>query len=418
MAGAEPPSVARDPARRRVYLDFAATSPLSQGAQGAIRAAEEQAFGNPSSAHWAGAVANRVLEAARVAVLRRAGVGERAVFTSGASESNWLAILGLLGASGAGRLLVSSVEHESVLATAEHVRSIGVETTEIAVDRLGRVELDHLRDLLRSGPAVVAVMHANNEVGTLQPVAEIADLVHGSGGTFHVDAVQSFGKVALGSLADADTIAVSAHKTGGPKGVGALLVHSGVELRPPFGGGSQEYGLRHGTQNVPGIAGFARAAAESDPATVGPLLRGRAESLRSRLARDVPEIRFTGDLESRAPHIVSCIIPGVAGDVLTESLSALGVAASVGSACHADAVETSHVLRAMGASTAEASCALRLSVGAATTAEDIEYGVWAISEAVRRLRLILLKARAAGAPGSRRRRNRAGHGGPHGGASA
>jgi cysteine desulfurase len=394
--------------RRRVYLDFAATSPLSAGAQGAMRAAEEQAFGNASSSHWAGATAKRVLDAARQTVARRAGFGDRVVFTSGATESNWLAISGLVATGTAKRLFTSTIEHDSVFAARDYVRSIGAEVAEIGVDHMGRLRLEHLSDLIDNRPAVVAVMHANNEVGTLQAIRDVAEIVHRAGGTLHVDAVQSFGKVPLDELAGADTVAVSAHKIGGPKGVGALLVRGGVVLDPPMSGG-QEYGLRRGTQNVPGIAGFARAAAESSPGTVEPALRARAEALRSGLADAVPEIRWTGDLVNRAPHIVSCIIPGVAGDVLATSVDALGVAVSVGSACNAGAVQPSHVLIAMGASTIEAACAVRLSVGLATTPTDIEYAVWAISETVRKLRAILLNAQHAGSLDLPRRTRRRAH---------
>ena len=381
--------------RRRVYLDFAATSPLSSGAQEAMRAAEEQAYGNASSVHWAGITANNVLEAARQTVARRAGFGERVVFTSGATESNWLAMSGLLAISPSKRVVTSAIEHDSVLAARDYLRSTGAEAVAVGVDHLGRVRLEQLAELLDDRPAVVAIMHANNEVGTLQPIRDIADVVHQTGGSLHVDAVQSFGKVPLDDLTYADTVGVSAHKIGGPKGVGALLVRDGVVLDPPLSGG-QEFGLRRGTQNVPGIAGFARAAAESDPHTVGPALWSRALALRTGLADGVPEIRWTGDLADRTPHIVSCIIPGVGGDVLAQSVDALGVAVSVGSACTAGAVQPSHVLVAMGASTIEAACAVRLSVGLATTDADIEYAVWAIGETVRRLRTILLHAQQAG----------------------
>jgi cysteine desulfurase len=388
---------------RRVYLDFAATSPLSIGAQEAMRAAEAEAFGNASSAHWAGETATRVLEAARLSVRRRAGFGDRIVFTSGATESNWLAILGLLAPVPTKRLITSAIEHDSVYAARDFARSLGTEVAEVGVDHLGRLRLEHLQEIVNRGPAVVVVMHANNEVGTLQPIGEIADIVHRAGGTLHVDAAQSFGKVPLDGLELADTVAVSAHKISGPKGVGAVLVRDLVSLAPPMAGG-QEFGLRRGTQDVPGIAGFARAAAESDPHGVGVALGARAAKLRSGLTDAVPEIRWTGDLTHRAPHIVSCIIPGVAGDVLAASVDALGVAVSVGSACHAGAVRPSHVLMAMGASSTEAACAVRLSVGFATTDDDIAYAVWAVSEVARRLRGILRSAQEAGANTRRKQR--------------
>ncbi len=385
----------RDPERRHVYLDFAATSPLSAGAQSAMRAAEAEAFGNASSSHWAGQSADRVLEAARVAIRRRAGFGERVVFTSGASESNWIAILGLLGMPPRARLVTSTIEHDSVYAARDYARVLGAETLEVGVDRRGRVWLDVLAEIMKQGPAVVAVMHANNEVGTLQPIGDIADIVHAAGGWLHVDAVQGYGKVVLDGLDRADTVAVSGHKIGGPKGVGAIILRPGTTIEPPMAGG-QEFGLRRGTQNIPGIAGFARAAAESDPHAVRPALTARAAALRAALADAVPGIEWTGDLVERGPHIVSCIIPGVTGDVLAQSADALGLAISVGSACHAGTARPSHVLVAMGATAVEAACAVRLSVGLATTDEDISYAAWAIGECTQRFRSILRQAQEAG----------------------
>ena len=379
--------------RRLVYLDHAATSPLSAKSQSAMRAAEEQAFGNPNSGHWAGATAERVLDAARETLGRRAGFAGRVILTSGATEANAIGILGLLRHAALKQVLASAIEHDSVFAALDLASALGAKTDRIGVDHQGVVSIDHLRELMGDRPSVVAVMHANNEVGTLQPIREIAEVVHATGGVLHVDAAQSYGKVDLSDLGSADTIGVSAHKLGGPKGVGALLVREGVFLDPPLGGGSQEYGLRRGTQNVPGIAGFARAAAESDPLKVGPELEARATALRSGLVETIPEIRWTGDPVKRAPHIVSCVIPGVAGDVLAQSVSALGVAISVGSACHASSGEPSHVLRAMGAATVEAACAVRLSVGLSTSDEDIAYAIEVISECVRRLRSILLAGR-------------------------
>jgi cysteine desulfurase len=383
------PSARGSGTQQRVYLDYAATSPMLESVQRAVRAAETGAFGNPSSTHWAGEKAHEVLEAARAAILKRAGVGERVVFTSGASESNLLGLLGAALGTRAKRVAISAVEHESVFAAARVAKLLGLESCEIPVDSLGRVSLEVISQVVRDGPVAVAVMHANNEVGTLQPIAEIAPIVHAAGGVLHVDAVQSFGKLPLDELAEADTIALSAHKLGGPKGVGGLLIRQGVEMVSPFGGGSQEYGLRHGTENVPGIVGFARAAVDNDPVVVGPALRRRGIRLRAELAGQIPDIGWTGDLERRAPHIVSGIVAGVPGDLLVASLSALGVAFSVGSACHSSADGGSHVLKAMGASLDESACAIRLSVGLGTRDEEILYASAVLAEAVYKLRTIL-----------------------------
>lgn len=377
--------------RAEIYLDYAATSPMLSQAQETMRAVEAEAFGNPSSEHWAGAAARDVLEGARAALLARAGIGERLVFTSGATESNLLGLLGTALAAGHERLIVSAIEHPSVSAATRLGGRFGMRTEVVGVDSDGRIRLDELARVLRGRPASVALMHASNEVGTLQPIAAAAELVHRAGGTLHVDAVQSFCKVGLDELAEADTVALAAHKIGGPRGIGALLVGD-VRLESPLGGGTQEGGLRHGTENVAAAAGFASAAVDGDPAVVAPALTERADHLRDEIAREVPDIRWTGDPERRAPHIVSAIVPGVAGEVLVASLDAIGIAASVGSACRARNVdaEGSGVLAAMGATRSESLCAVRFSVGMGTTPGEVERAGALIGEVVHRLREMVL----------------------------
>lgn len=374
----------------QIYLDYAATAPVLEPVQRTMRAVEAAAFGNPSSRHWAGTRAAEVLEGARRAILGRARLDGRLVFTSGASESNLIGLVGAAMAGGHRRILTSAVEHESVHAACRMARNLGIETDQVPVDGEAHVRLDELARCLERGPAAVAIMHANNEVGTLQDVAPIAELVRAGEGTLHVDAAQSFGKVSLEELAGADTVALSAHKLGGPRGIGGLIIAPGGEVVSPLGGGSQEFGLRHGTENIPGIAGFATAAAHTDPEKDGTQLAACADRLRENLAEAVPEIRWTGDLQRRAPHIISCVIPGVPGELLVASLDHLGIAASVGSACHANGLSYSPILSAMGAERAESLCALRLSVGHATTIDEIDYAAAMIAEAVHRLREIVL----------------------------
>ncbi|GAW51841.1 MULTISPECIES: cysteine desulfurase family protein [unclassified Nocardioides] len=377
--------------RTQVYLDHAATSPMLAKVQDVMRAVEGEAFGNASSAHWAGDRALAVLDSARRAVLGRFGGGDRVIFTSGATESNLIGLLGTALGEGFDRIVVSAIEHESVNAAARLAERLGISVERCGVDELGRLDLEELNWRLSGGPAAVGVVHASNEVGTVQPVAQIAELVHARGSRLHLDLAQSFGKVAMTEARAADTWGISGHKIGGPKGIGALIIGSDVRLESPIGGGSQEDGLRHGTHNVAGAAGLACAAVENDPVVIGPELQARADHLRSAIAYDVPDIRWTGDPENRAPHLVSAIVPGVPGEMLVASLDVLGIAASVGSACAArkDPSGKAGALRAMGASKADAVCSVRFSVGLDTASSEISSAAPLITETIHRLREVV-----------------------------
>jgi len=376
---------------QRVYLDWNATTPLRREAREAMAAAWE-ACGNPSSVHTEGREARRLVEEARAAIAEASGAAARdVVFTSGGTEANALALApGLRRGSGPpiGRLVVSAIEHASVLAggrfSADQIEILGV-------TRSGAVDLERLPGLLAAmPPALVSVMLANNETGVIQPVAEVADIVHGAGGLLHVDAVQAFGKISCDiSKLKADLVSVSAHKLGGPKGVGALILADGVSGPPALlRGGGQEQGRRAGTENLPGIAGF--GAAVSAAMASRELDMRRAESLRNRLETGLGRtlgLLVFGANKHRLPNTTLFSAPGLKAETAVIGFDLAGVAVSSGSACSSGKVQPSHVLEAMGFGPDWARGAVRLSLGWSTTEEDIDRTL----EAWRKLAGALLK---------------------------
>jgi cysteine desulfurase len=360
----------------RVYLDWNATTPLRREARDAMAAAWDFA-GNPSSVHAEGRQARRLVEEARASVASAVGASPRnVIFTSGGTEANALALVpGLRRAEGApvARLLVSAIEHASVLAGG---RFPAEATFTIDVTRTGLVDLEHLRALLSSGPpALVSVMLANNETGALQPVREAAELVHAAGGLLHVDAIQALGKIPFDITAmNADLVTLSAHKIGGPKGVGALvLAEGGLGFEPLLRGGGQELGRRAGTENVSGMAGFGAAAKAAMVALEQDAIR--LESLRHRLEsglRETPGAIVFADSVPRLPNTSLFTVPGLRAETAVIGFDLAGIAVSSGSACSSGKVQPSHVLKAMGFSPQLAQGALRLSLGWSTTAAEID----------------------------------------------
>jgi len=360
----------------RVYLDWNATTPLRPEARAAMEAAWDLS-GNPSSVHAEGRHARRLVEEARTSIAAAVGAPARSVvFTSGGTEANALALTpGLRRGSEAPveRLLVSAVEHASVLAGGrfrpEAIRSVGV-------TRSGVLDIDGLRAALEDGaPALVSVMLANNETGALQPVAEASEMVHAAGGVLHVDAIQALGKIAVDIQAlGADLLTVSAHKIGGPKGVGAVILAEGLAgLEPLLRGGGQEMGRRAGTENVVGIAGFGAAVR----ASVGVLDSdaARLEDFRNSLERGLKQqegiIVFSEDAK-RLPNTTLFTVPGLKAETAVIGFDLAGIAVSSGSACSSGKVQPSHVLEAMGFGPDIAQGAVRLSLGWSTTSADID----------------------------------------------
>ncbi|MET4761393.1 cysteine desulfurase [Bradyrhizobium ottawaense] len=338
--------------RNRVYLDWNATTPLRAEARRAMLAAWDL-VGNPSSVHAEGREARRLIEEARATLAVAVGALPRnVVFTSAGTEANALALSPGLRRSSGGpveRLLVSAVEHASVLAGGRFAADkIGL----IPVTRSGVVDLDHLRSLLRDGaPALVSVMAANNETGALQPVAEVARIVHEAGGFLHVDAIQALGKIPFEINAmGADLATFSAHKVGGPKGVGALVVAEGLTgLEPLLRGGGQELNRRAGTENVAGIAGFGAAVKAalqtlSEDAEQVATLRNRLENG----IRGIAGATIFSDEVKRLPNTVLFTAPGLKAETAVIGFDLEGIAVSSGSACSSGKVQPSHVLSAMG----------------------------------------------------------------------
>src|SRR5829696_154189 len=377
----------------RVYLDWNATTPLRPEARQAMAAAWDIA-GNPSSVHAEGRQARRLVEDARAAIA--AAVGARpqdVVFTSGGTEANALALTPGL-RRGAGepvrRLLVSAIEHTSVLSGGR----FSPETiATIAITGSGLVDVDQLRRLLADGPpALVSVMLANNETGALQPVGEVADIVHQAGGLLHVDAIQALGKIPFDIKSmKADLVTLSAHKIGGPKGVGALVLADEAQgLLPLVRGGGQELGRRAGTENVAGIAAFGAAVRVSMAALQGDA--ARLQALRERLEkglRQTPGMIVFSEGTPRLPNTTLFTVPGLKAETAVIGFDLGGIAVSSGSACSSGKVQASHVLAAMGVGKELAQGAVRLSLGWSTSEADIDL----VLQAWRKLADALLKGR-------------------------
>ena len=377
-----------------VYLDHAATTPLDGRVLEAMlpHLRGMPAAGNPSSLHAPGAAAREAVEEARASVAGLLGARpQEIVFTSGGTEGDNLAVLGLAAAEpGKKHVVVSAVEHAAVRGAAEHLESRGYEVTRLGVDADGRVSPDGLADVLRPDTVLVAVMWANNEVGTVQPVAQLAQVCRERGVPLHVDAVQAAGRLPIDvSCVPVSTLAISSHKLYGPQGVGALYVRDGVELAPIVFGGGQEGGLRSGTENVAGIVGFgaaARLASEEMDERVR-----HEEGLRDALVRGapgLPGVRLNGHSTQRLSNNVHLCVDGVEAESLVLFLDALGYAVGSGSACASSTAghKASPVLLAMGRGEDEAFSAVRISVGKDTTREEVEGFLEAFSTAVSRLR--------------------------------
>jgi len=381
----------------RAYLDHAATSPLRPEVWRAMEAALGEADYNPASPHGFGTGAGARLEEARRRLASLLGAPRAAVrFTSGGTTADNLAVLGFARACRERKpvLLVSAVEHKAVLESARRAESEGARLEVLPVDGNGRLRLEELEDALSAAeeaPCLVSLMWANNEVGTVQPVADAARLAHERGAVLHTDAVQGFGKVPV-SFADsgADLLTVTAHKLGGPVGIGALVVREGTDLEPLTFGGSQERGLWPGTQNPLAAMGFAEAArlaVESLPGSAD-RWRGLRDRLASVLVDAIPDARIHGEgAPERLPNLVSVGIPGVDTGELLVSLDLEGIAVSSGSACSSGSHELSHVLAAMGIEVpdSEPYGVLRFSLGPSTTEEEVERAGRVAARIARRL---------------------------------
>ena len=366
---------------QRIYLDHAATTPLRPE----VRAAMEpylsaDGFGNPSSLHADGQRAKRALDAARDTLACALGAQfSEITFTSGGTEADNAALVGVMLARGRGsHLITTQIEHEAVIETAHFLEKLGFSVTYLPVDEQGRVAPRSVADALTDRTALVSVMHANNEVGTVQPLREIADLVHAHGAYLHTDAVQTFSQLPV-NVHDlgVDLLSVSAHKIYGPKGVGALYVRSGIPIEPLLHGGGQERGRRAGTENVPAIAGFGEAVRLLLPEreAVAARLTLLRDTFLAALRQRIPNMVLNGHPAERLPNNINLSFPGLDAETLLLTLDRAGISASSGSACTSGSIEPSHILTAMGLPDDRVNSAIRLTLGRDTTRAEVDRAV-------------------------------------------
>src|ERR1700730_3037674 len=378
----------------RVYLDYNATPPVDRSVLAAMMPYFAEKFGNASSIHSSGQGARDAVDAARESVAALVGAKpSEIVFTSGGTEADNLAIFGTAAASRKSRkhVLTTSIEHHAVLHACQELERQGVEVTYVPVNGQGIVDPDELRRALRPETVLITVMHTNNELGTIQPIAEIGRIAAEADVLFHSDAVQSAGKLPLDvTRLGVDLLSLSAHKIYGPKGVGVLYVRSDTPLEPQFRGGHHERDRRPGTENVPGIVGLGKAAElartqlTEDAHTIGAL----RDHLEDALLEQLPAIRVNGNRGGRVPNTTNLLFSCTGGEALVIALDLHGIACSTGAACSSGAVEPSHVLTAIGLSPDEARSSLRFSLGRPTTGKEIDRALGIIPAVVERLRAL------------------------------
>jgi cysteine desulfurase len=377
----------------RVYLDYNATTPLAPDVVDAVVAATRDLFGNASSVHHFGQQAKAALDDARTAVSTLIGADpSEVVFTSGGTEADNLAIRGAAEAAeptGRRHLVASAIEHEAVLNTLKALAKRGWRTTLVPVDQTGIVSPDRVRDAMADDTALVSVMHANNEIGTIQPIAAIAAVAHERGALMHTDAVQSAGKIPVDVRAlGVDLLALASHKLNGPKGAGALWVKRGTRMLPILTGGKHERSRRAGTENVPAIAGFgiAARAAGAKMKTEASRIAALRDRLETSILRDVPGTAVNGAIDGRVPNTTNISFDRVEAESLLIALDLEGIAVSTGSACSSGTLEPSHVLRAMGLPAHRTQNSLRFSLGLFSTDADVDRVVAVLPGLVEKLR--------------------------------
>jgi cysteine desulfurase len=379
----------------RIYFDHNATTPPDGSVVEVMSTVLQEDFGNASSVHYFGQRAKARMDDARSAVGALIGAEpSEIVFTSGGTESDNFALRGAAEAlepTGRRHLIATSIEHEAVLVTLRALARRGWRTTLLPVDQTGIVDPDALSAALADDTAVVSVMHANNELGTIQPVAELARRAHARGALFHTDAVQSVAKIPVdvGALG-VDLLSLSAHKFNGPKGAGALWIRRGTRIVPILTGGKHERTRRAGTENVPAIAGLGEAcklAVRKLPNEAARLaaLRGRLEA---GVLSTVPGTAVNGALEPRVPNTTNISFEGIEAESLLIALDLEGIAVSTGSACSSGTLEPSHVLRAMGFPAHRTQNSIRLSLGQGNTPEEVDYFLGKLPQVVQKLRSV------------------------------
>ncbi|MBN1383220.1 MAG: cysteine desulfurase [Deltaproteobacteria bacterium] len=376
---------------RPIYLDYNGTTPIHPEVMEPMRVYLEKEFGNPSSTHWYGMAPRRSLENARRQVAELLNCESREIiFTSGGTESNNHAIKGVAWANrGVGNhIITSTVEHPAVLEACRYLEQWGFETTYLPVDAYGRVDPQTLEAAIRPETILISVMHANNEVGTIQPIAEIAEIAKAHNIIFHTDAAQSVGKIETDTkVLGVDLLSVAGHKVYAPKGIGALFVKAGTVLDKFCHGAGQEMGFRGGTENIMAIVGLGKACEliNRDFEIQQEKMRRLTRLLASGIMEHLTDIRMNGHPDQCLPNTLNLSFKGLAANRILEEIG-LDIAASAGAACHSDTVDVSHVLKAMNVPLEWAGGTLRFSTGRMTTEIEIQEAVPIIVDAVKKLR--------------------------------
>jgi len=379
---------------RQVYLDNNATTLVDPAVFEAMKPFYLEDYGNASSIHALGQKARAAVEDARSQVADLIGAETGAiVFTSGGTESDNTALRGVAMAlrSKGSHIITTTIEHSAILHTCRQLEQEGFRVTYLPVDRLGLLSLDRLREAINEDTILISVMHANNEIGIIEPVKKMAVLARERGVLFHTDAVQTVGKIALdvGDLG-VDLLSLSAHKFHGPKGVGALYVRGDVAMFPLLHGGSHERSRRAGTLNVPGIVGLGKTCelAKASLEDFGTRVRGLRDKLEQGIIEGIPDAFVNGSTTERVPHLSNISFRLIEGEALLIALDFQGVAVSTGSACSSGTVEPSHVLTALGGDRSRQKSAIRFSLGRVNNDEDIDYVLGILPKMVEKMRQV------------------------------
>ena len=378
--------------KEKIYLDNASATNLSAEVLNEMLPVLTNSYGNSSSIHSFGNQAYSLVEQARKVVAETINAKSSEIyFTSSGSESNSWAIAGIVNAnrSKGNHIIVSAIEHSSVIDTCKHLEKEGFEVTYLNVDKNGFIKFTELLSAIKSNTVLISIMSANNEIGTIQNIKAISQTAHEKGIIFHTDAVQLYGNMNL-DVEDLgiDAMTISSHKIYGPKGVGALYVSNSVKINPIIFGGEQEQGKRGGTANTPGIVGFAKACeiAHRDMRTNNHKLRSLSEYFETKLFDTVENIRLNTNTKQKLPHILSVTFVGVDGESLLTKLDINGVAVSTGSACNSKILSVSRVLTAIGLNNDDARCTVRFSLGKNNSYEELDKAVSIIAKCVEELR--------------------------------
>lgn len=378
--------------KREVYLDNSATTKVLKEVAAEVYKVLIEDYGNPSSLHSKGLYAEKIVGEARRVISNFLGVEEKEIyFTSGGTESNNVAIKGAVKAlkRKGKHIITTSIEHPSVLEVCKKLEEEGFKVTYLPVGKDGIVKVSDVKNAVNSETVLVSIMHVNNEVGSIQPIEEIADLLKEKGIVFHVDAVQSFGKIPLISgLKGIGLLSVSAHKVYGPKGIGILCKKDKIKIEPLIHGGGQERGLRSGTENVPGIAGFCKAVEilEKNFSLWTEKMSNLKERLKTGIINLIEDVVINTPETKSAPHILNVSFLGVKAEVLLHALENYGIYVSTGSACSSHKKVKSHVLIAMGKNEEEIEGAVRFSLSPFITEEEIDYTLDVLKNQVKELR--------------------------------